>query len=230
MEPVELVNRWLRKLEPEEPSHGNHTDKDLNVLRTPDRKQQPACDEDEPSPTDTLFSSVFDSPQGANILPNGNRSSCGTPGSSVISDDECDIFQDPKTATVAPFSVVGEGEDEVTVPLNGSDDLLSSVAEPCIQAKKSPPAVGLGPKVSVFITSCYQCVLAGLPCSRSLPGCVRCKRAGREHLCLLHRRKLLQEMVIGDAVGNRTPVLLKLRCDDAASWEKKLDLLHKVRV
>jgi hypothetical protein len=92
-----------------------------------------------------------------------------------------------------------------------------SIGEGCVQVNLTSERVTVDITRQIFITSCYQCILAGLPCSRTLPGCSRCKRAGCQHLCLLHRRKLLEEMVIGDVIGNRTPVLLRVRGDDEVS-------------
>ena len=82
---------------------------------------------------------------------------------------------------------------------------------------------------NVFITSCFQCVLAGLPCSRTYPACSRCRRNGSEQLCLLHRRKRSTEMVLGDIIANRTPVLLHVRGEDCQAWDKKLGLLQEVK-
>lgn len=80
----------------------------------------------------------------------------------------------------------------------------------------------------VFITSCFQCLLAGLPCSRTLPACSRCKRFSYSDLCLLHRRKLLEECIPGDTVGNHTPVLIKTKGDDEELWERKTALLGEL--
>ncbi|KAF2680674.1 hypothetical protein K458DRAFT_407154 [Lentithecium fluviatile CBS 122367] len=73
-----------------------------------------------------------------------------------------------------------------------------------------------------WITSCLQCTLAGLQCSRTPPTCSRCKRNGHGEMCLLQRRRRRHEMEVGNSTLNRTPVLLKLKgCDEEVVRRKE---------
>ncbi|KAF2999425.1 hypothetical protein E8E13_007406 [Curvularia kusanoi] len=79
------------------------------------------------------------------------------------------------------------------------------------------------------ITSCTQCVVADLPCSRTVPGCSRCKRNGQASLCLLHRDKFLDERDKTDPLSYSTPVLLRLKDDDEAIWQQKVQLAEQFK-
>ena len=82
----------------------------------------------------------------------------------------------------------------------------------------------------IWITSCLQCVLANLPCSRTPPTCSRCARrkSSAEQPCLLHRRRLPQEMVTADHLICTSPVLLRLHGEDEETWECKSNVCEEV--
>lgn len=234
MEPLDHVIQWLNKLELEEPPRHEDSNPQPQVPHTPNIRPNLALADDEVSPTNTNFSSIFDSPI-ENVRRKKIHSHASTLASSIGSDSDEDNWAErceAKSAEVAPcdpFLVVDEVTSQSIAPSSAADRISGQyINEACVQLKLTAEPVTLGTTRQVFITSCYQCILAGLPCSRALPGCSRCKRAGCQHLCLLHRRKLLGEMVLGDVVGNRTPVLLRLRGDDEVTWENKLVLLHEV--
>lgn len=120
-------------------------------------------------------------------------------------------------------SSIGEFQDPTLLHSTLQKIISKLSAESQFFAK--PPT---GPQL-VFITDCYQCLLAGLPCSRTLTCCSRCKRSEQRDLCLLQRRKLQHEMVPGDAIRNTTPVLLLLEKVDETIWKKKLELLSELQ-
>lgn len=231
MEGLETVLQWLNTLELGEPPLREDPNPEPHVPTTPNGSRTIATAEDGVSPTNTNFSSIFDGPRINSPRERKPHSHASTSASSAGSDSDNDERCVPNPAEawgpllaadevidpfLAPTSGAGEGTDN---PLHDRYGQLRLAPEPAIP----------GTIHQVFITSCYQCLLAGLPCSRTLPGCSRCKRAGCQHLCLLHRRKLLQEMVLGDGVGNRTPVLLKVKGEDGEVWERKVELLHEVK-
>lgn len=131
-------------------------------------------------------------------------------------DTDAEIVNSDDTSTSTRF--ITEFQDAELLYLPDPETLLIPSTE--LQVSSTPPC-GLQ---LVFVTSCYQCLLAGLPCSRTLPCCTRCKRSGRGHLCLMHRRKLRHEMIPGDVIWNTTPVLLKLEGENQNIWEKKVEL------
>lgn len=70
----------------------------------------------------------------------------------------------------------------------------------------------------VSLTSCLQCILLHLPCSRTYSSCTRCVRNGYADFCLLHRRRFAFEH--GE---HRGPVLLKVRGEEKEVWKRKLE-------
>lgn len=80
------------------------------------------------------------------------------------------------------------------------------------------------------ITSCAQCIVANLPCSRTYPCCTRCKRNGHAKLCLLHRMRFLEELDEDKLLSCTIPVLLKVKNEDEAILQQKIEFLKEVRV
>ncbi|KAL6704635.1 hypothetical protein ACN47E_008032 [Coniothyrium glycines] len=74
----------------------------------------------------------------------------------------------------------------------------------------------------VCITSCLQCTLTNLPCSRTPPSCSRCRRKGQQDICLLQRRKFPEEMISATLAEYTTPKLLRLRDEEEQSWNRKM--------
>jgi hypothetical protein len=122
------------------------------------------------------------------------------------------------------------------VPPPGTE--ISSVAESDADTEISdydydePPSTtdntNHSPRRFVMILSCYQCVMAGLPCSRSYPACSRCERAGNADTCLLFRRKLVGEST--REIGfNITPTLLLVEGEDEGVRKRKVALLQEVQ-
>ncbi|KAF2654220.1 hypothetical protein K491DRAFT_779654 [Lophiostoma macrostomum CBS 122681] len=198
---------------------------------------------DEISPTDTVFSdkSVFDSP-----YPH-SATNPGSPATPFGGHD--DVFVDiPKTIAVGPGDAwnlsrgtkiyelqkavdIRRGEKQVN-PRSNIDE--SSVAESDADTEahdyKEPVATvednSHSPRRLVSILSCWQCVLAGLPCSRTYPACSRCERAGRADTCLLFRRKTVQESTRTNT--DITPTLLLVEGEDESFRQNKLALLGEL--
>lgn len=224
---------------------------------TPFRQScQPFAYGDEVSPVSTKFShgAIFDSPEPSPCYNNGPSSwkrhgtYAETDASSVDSDDG--TCQQRDSLDVAPAvhpldakelsdlhlheSPSDEGNTDVTVtnsPVAGiptPDSIVSTQSKSALSPICLEPQDAGAPSL-VFITSCLQCILANLPCSRTPPACSRCKRHSRGESCLLYRRRTKAEMVSGNIVLNTTPVLLKVESDDEAEWEEKTELAEEVR-
>lgn len=103
------------------------------------------------------------------------------------------------------------------------DSVLSSPSSP-----NPDPSLSTPKKTHIILTSCLQCTLMRLPCSRTLPHCTRCVRNGHASLCLAQRRKLTSEMVDGHVVGNQEPVLVRLRGEGAEKWREKCRVYYMV--
>ncbi|CBY00723.1 hypothetical protein LEMA_P018530.1 [Plenodomus lingam JN3] len=101
----------------------------------------------------------------------------------------------------------------------------------------------------VLMTSCIQCTLASLPCSRTPPSCTRCIRNGHAETCLLTRRLFLDEPIRypshlyshpgaggissaygnGDGISMGSVVLLKVvGQDEGVVWEHKRAVLERL--
>ncbi|KAF2756187.1 hypothetical protein EJ05DRAFT_92776 [Pseudovirgaria hyperparasitica] len=65
----------------------------------------------------------------------------------------------------------------------------------------------------VWVTSCLQCVLKGLPCDKTVPRCSRCLRCGEEGHCLL------QFVPYHDSWT--TPILVRFSSDDHQVTEER---------
>ncbi|CAE7008143.1 hypothetical protein PTNB73_00154 [Pyrenophora teres f. teres] len=199
------------------------------------------------SPTDTSFSrrSIFDAPlckklnHGSPIL-----------GFQILNDasDTSDSEGEWESTPIKERIRKAKAESvlEHSAVIQSSQALSSSAAD--LSAYK--PSVDLGvhgphqpaepttqlityepntPRI-VWLTSCLQCTLANLPCSRTHPTCSRCQRAGNPDLCLLHRRSFAFEALDPSKTEKcRTPILLKVKGEDETIWQRKVDLSMELR-
>jgi hypothetical protein len=241
MEPPELVNGWLSRLGSADepcralalPQPDDEVDRTDRLPNTPKGKREATPRLEDASPTNTNFSSIFDSPGKDGMVGVGSLSSSYS-SSSVADDSDWDPYCAEKDIEVVsaghPTAIAAALEESASLnsiePPSEGGSTLSLLDEKI--ADGIPACEQSTTTRHVFITSCYQCILAGLPCSRTLPACSRCQRAGCAPLCLLHRRKLTKEMIPGEPLWNRTPVLLKRRNDPEEIWTQKMKLLHEV--
>ncbi|KAF2714973.1 hypothetical protein K504DRAFT_15172 [Pleomassaria siparia CBS 279.74] len=212
-----------------DPNDNNVEGKWKKAPTTPIHYREASHNFDEISPTNTNFSydSVFDVPE-FGVTVRRNRTNDGSVTSVANSDRDWDIADKEE-----------ELEDDNIVTLGSSLDAhsesLNSYAQPLVSELELestvstysdddlPPLDPTQPRF-VWITSCLQCTYAGLPCSRTPPHCLRCKRSGNGDLCLLQRRKVSEERIRGGGVVNGTPVLLRLQGEDEKTWERKAEL------
>ncbi|KAF2750251.1 hypothetical protein M011DRAFT_474714 [Sporormia fimetaria CBS 119925] len=206
---------------------------------------------EEISPTSTQFTDVFDRPekqwdQESSISDVTTVTESGGEMDNKTGRD--DVSGEKKVSTVAvrrPLSALLGLEQKAEAveddSNNADDDKTTSTipppqpsvpSTPASPSIKSPLATADTPhpsdKATVLLTSCYQCLLAQLPCSRTLPSCTRCIHNGCSHLCLLHRRKLFREMVAGDTEENQIPVLLVLKAEEEEMVREKVGLLREL--
>ncbi|KAF2796305.1 hypothetical protein K505DRAFT_359423 [Melanomma pulvis-pyrius CBS 109.77] len=208
---------------------------------TPSRARQVSEFLDEASPTNTSssYDNVFDSPK-INVTGRGDHdyASSDTSVTSTGEDDpNCEICDrecaEEDIDVVMPEEALDEYSawslDSYTPPTEISVD-INPDAHPYSNLAAPPPLDFTQPRL-VWVTSCLQCIYAGLPCSRNPPTCSRCKRAGYGDMCLLRRRKVCEELVRGEGVKNVMPVLLRLKEEDEGVWERKVELsreLHQI--
>ncbi|KAF2810964.1 uncharacterized protein BDZ99DRAFT_292206 [Mytilinidion resinicola] len=125
------------------------------------------------------------------------------------------------------FSVHFDQDEECDSPAAGSEAQPEVVREEeCYPNLNN--ATTNNPKTLrvILVTSCLHCVLAKLPCSRTLPACSRCVRNGR--LCLPQRRRMNTELVRGDTIGNVLPIPFYLPDDDAETRGRKVALYDEL--
>jgi hypothetical protein len=126
----------------------------------------------------------------------------------------------PLTATILSYDPASNREGSLEYSENHSQESWMIPASPAVVSNQ---------RRITQITSCLQCIHAGLPCSRTAPSCSRCKRNGQGDICLLYRRRFPEEIHESIAELCTTPVLLKLDGEDEASWQGKLSLADEVR-
>lgn len=238
----DLVAGWLEEVGPED-GDGDSTEaqkEEKLIPCTPLRHPQLLVEYDENSPTTSFsYESVFDSPGatptegGPTSAKNRHHSYAETNASSIHDDvNPCDgeedlqclvlpddALDDEQSASLASYDPPSAINSSSHLTIHSTNLALFSV---------SPHFDPHKPRL-IWITSCLQCTLAGLPCSRSSPACSRCMRSGRSKLCLLHRRRTREEMVNGDSLLNTTPILLKAHGDDETVWQQKIRLAQEVR-
>ncbi|KAH6622186.1 hypothetical protein C7974DRAFT_457163 [Boeremia exigua] len=196
---------------------------------TPSRRQLPPLHCEEVSPTNTSFScnSLFDPPALSHDREGLDPFCDDVPDIAPANDQAWDLENKRERCgtalVVKPLDTTFDDADSLV-----SYDPPSEVSSGSnnFDALENTTASLIDPDEPRFvcITSCTQCILADLPCSRTVPHCSRCRRKGQEALCLLHRRTFREEVTCFDAPSCVTPVLLKLQGEDANVWEAKLRL------
>lgn len=245
------VKGWLEEAhidDLETGGNGSHEDKriiesGLQPVTPPPRPQTVPRVRDEISPTDTSFSgrSIFDAPL-------HKKPFHGSPSPGVqIADDESDTTGDGEgewEPTLTKERTLGPEEDRTfegpaRIPISSPDTLnfqdplsYTDIQRPPKSADAASQALTHDsnlPRV-VWLTSCLQCTLAHLPCSRTYPSCSRCQRTGKPDLCLLHRRCFAFEALDPSMLDKcRKPILLKVKGEDEAIWQGKVNLAKELR-
>ncbi|KAF2490548.1 hypothetical protein BU16DRAFT_531036, partial [Lophium mytilinum] len=130
-----------------------------------------------------------------------------------------------------------EAEDEISAPIS-HDEVCGSTADGSMVEPEVVRKIGSRSALDnttnnkieslkvLLVTSCLHCVLAKLPCSRTLPACTRCIRNGRS--CLPQRRRTNTELVRGDPIGNALPIPLYLPDEDAETRASKVALNNEL--
>ncbi|KAF2272769.1 uncharacterized protein EI97DRAFT_504018 [Westerdykella ornata] len=224
----------------------------------------------ETSPTDTHFSSIFDSPEPRNWGWGGavreedeevQTAASSYAASNDGSDDEGDrcprsiVLQDEEEADEneagyddpsSPSTLAPSDNSTPQQEIERAHDIPPDSPPPPQQHQQqqqqqhsltprstnnltrhdslftSSPSPTPPKKTHIILTSCLQCTLARLPCSRTLPHCTRCARNGFAAVCLAQRRKRTSEMVDGDVMGNQEPVLVRLKEEERGEgWGEK---------
>ncbi|KAJ4984003.1 hypothetical protein SVAN01_10497 [Stagonosporopsis vannaccii] len=222
-EDEQLVLSWLRDVDQRVfiDDASESSDRTPTEPKTPLKPQPLVQTYDEVSPTNASFcsESIFDAP----YLPDGTS----------IDDPFCDDI--PGIAPADDKYAIWE-QLNITIPdtqslawHNPPSGIVNDIETPHKTSKETPrttTASPIDPDRPRFtrVTSCIQCILADLPCSRTPPYCSRCKRNGRGNVCLLHRQKYINEIDRSDATTCTTPVLLKLQGEDEIMWGKKKEL------
>ena len=237
------IEGWLEKLESRDPetdeNEGHRISQDeIRVLEptTPIRQTSARPTQDEVSPTDTTFSepSIFDRPLRKGLF------SSPTPRCKTRDD-----HSDTTSIGSDDWELATKTEHPAERPVPPNFSLPPSVPPPSLDfsvsisdADTGEPTTVLDPKAQsplstqepneprpVWITSCLQCILASLPCSRTYPSCNRCKRNDCAEECLLHRRCLISETLdLTEVGGCKTPILLKVKGENDEIWKRKVEL------
>ncbi|KAF2128624.1 hypothetical protein P153DRAFT_41528 [Dothidotthia symphoricarpi CBS 119687] len=233
MEEGDRVTGWLEELEigdlSDEAKESTHAVEEQEQPRTPPRRLKITPDIYESvSPTNTSFynSSVFDSRKDLRS-PRFCIRDDASDATSV--DDDDNDWTNSKTNQkrfVTPKTVYNTPSIDSYKPPSDIDEALQDElpnTNPPIHLPPSP-----GESRLVCITSCLQCTLADLPCSLTVPSCSRCERNGMGDVCLLHRRRFIEEDTQDAALAWSVPVLLKLVGEDEGRWRKKVDLAYQL--
>ncbi|KAL1608085.1 hypothetical protein SLS60_003024 [Paraconiothyrium brasiliense] len=240
------VELWLEALNIEADHEGTRQKMTTTTPSTP--RTKPLCLQrtipqlfEEISPTDTNFSSdiVFDSPLSPSCNATLNpRWDTDTEASSLDDEDEarvrkelfCSVEKLDSNDVKPTIQSRASAQDLTTPlkhPLHGSayPELTSDVDSlPRLVLDFDPEANHL-----ICLSSCLQCVLSDLRCSRTLPSCSRCIRNGHGELCLAQRKRLHVEVFDEDDSVDTDPILLKVEGDDNDTYDKKFKLQDDVR-
>ncbi|KAI4663692.1 uncharacterized protein J4E78_004109 [Alternaria triticimaculans] len=202
----------------------------------PRRSDHRFVPQDEVSPTDTSFSgqSIFDKPLRKNLF------GSPTPKFEIQDDDSDTTSIDsrdwapahgkertlerlvPPAFALRPSKPSARPNPHEAASQTDTDDLT---AVPHLDPQHTLPPHDPNEPRPVWITSCLQCTLAGLPCSRTYPSCSRCKRHNRADECLLQRRRFTSEVMYSSLMDRSTaPALLKVKGEDEGVWERKVEL------
>jgi hypothetical protein len=247
--PVKAVAKWLREVRIADIEEELvEIAEDKLIPYTPIRGLQLRRKYEEISPTDTNFSdnTVFDaaelpppSPQSPSPAINLGRIAYPETEASSISDDDNDNQVPAKvksTGLLTPAdTAVIEQQDDDCLSIYSQNPPSTAEAELCDKPTPFSISVPLPPSPTgepqlIFLTSCLQCTLANLPCTRTLPSCSRCIRNGHGSMCLLHRKRTTAEVLDlhPTDVHYSTPVLLKTWDTDERVWEAKLRLSDRL--
>lgn len=248
MESPNRIAIWLQDLAINTNENINESILDVSELSEtlPPRKDQesPAAPRTPPrrrshtevsfSPTTTSFSigSIFDTSirqpphrsdsPGVDQQTYGNKSD--SDDTSITREDQEEVKDSPRKSTALQIEndiclSDAANDNPITTPLSDADN------------HEAPRTR------RVALTSCLQCLLAYLPCSRTLPACSRCIRNARSP-CLLHRLPFLNEQVLPaarSAVGRSALVKMPGESEDAwvvrneeegrlmAVWRERVD-------
>ncbi|KAF9695084.1 hypothetical protein EKO04_007046 [Ascochyta lentis] len=233
----EWISSWLRDADGEEGDRDVVDAGNFGEVEpvTPPRRPAQLLYYDEISPTSTSFSrgSVFDTPEVSGNPGTGEDPFCddisgitsvlnleagkGQDNSEIVGED----YNNFEIKSFASYDPPSEIDEDLTHSINNTCKALTDTAALPIDPRK--------PRIT-WITSCTQCTLADLPCSRTTPCCSRCKRNGQANVCLLHRRKFRDEIERSESEACTKPVLLKLKGDDESHWREKLRLADEVRL
>ncbi|UPX12480.1 uncharacterized protein EKO05_0003026 [Ascochyta rabiei] len=238
----EWISSWLRDADYEERNQNVNDAGDIGAVEpvTPQRRPLQILNYDEVSPTNTNFShdSVFDTPQGFGDSWTEEDPFCDdVPDVTSVLDFKAEVVQDSRETPQEDFANDFEVRSFASYdpPSDIDEGLAKSINAKSINATSinatskahidtvALPTEQNGIRIT-WITSCTQCILADLPCSRTVPCCSRCKRTGQANVCLLHRRKFREEVERAEAETCTTPVLLKLQGEDESHWVEKLRL------
>jgi hypothetical protein len=241
------IEGWLEKLEIKnhetDEGKGNENTQDeraILVPRTPKRQPNSHATLEEISPTDTSFSgqSIFDVPLRRDLF-GSPTPKCG------IRDDDSDTT----SINSDDWTLVQEKGHALERPVPPNFSLLPSVPSASLDSHGSTLDVSIGefapvPDLKgkpvlltqdpneprpVWITSCLQCTIAGLSCSRTYPYCSRCQRSGRAEECLLHRRCSVSEAPNSTEVAEcKAPLLLKVIGEDDGLSKRKVELAEEL--
>ncbi|RMZ70874.1 hypothetical protein GMOD_00008529 [Pyrenophora seminiperda CCB06] len=245
------IDGWLAKMDIGG-SETNVSDDDEIDKETTENSMQPITPPQRPhkvldvpkeiSPTDTTFSgrSIFDKP-----LPKKAKYDTLDPKFEVLDDvsdttrdseveweptpiKECDL-KSKAGWTLQNTAVTQSGQASVysSAILSLSDKSAEFNTRDFLRYADLTSQLTRDPNIPrlVWLTSCLQCILAGLPCSRTHPSCSRCQRSANPDLCLLHRRCFSFEILDPSKSDECCyPILLKVKGEDEAIWQRKAKL------
>ena len=207
---------------------------------TPQRHDtQQASAREYSSPTNTNFTdnSIFDRPfaPGMRYFDTHNDALSYCSATSIVSSDCSDTDSSYKSQIVRSENLAeAEPQNATGVEVADAHNIKSVKRHAPVIHRETEEVHLVQPKTApnrctlVWVTSCLQCTLAKMPCSRTIPACSRCVRAGCGDMCLLQRRKLNSERVLGAIVGNMTPVLLHEEGQGEGVVERKRALNSEV--
>lgn len=224
---LDLVAQWVETLSIAGPSTPPPKQYAIQQPRDDDSRKVSPTDS-KISPTDSKFSSnsVFDSP-GSALRGTAYEHYAETEASSIDKKQEVDVREENSIQIVPKDS----GAILPTLIEEGSLHDSSYNVPPLAVSLAPVPEEAFDPRAtkSIWLSSCLQCVLADLPCSRTLPACSRCVRNTCGELCLVRRRPLHIEVQDQNGHVEAKSILLKQVGDDETVWQKKNALQEEVR-
>ncbi|KAH9873041.1 hypothetical protein J1614_005438 [Plenodomus biglobosus] len=236
MEHSDNVTTWLKSLTIEDGNIELNQNKQSEPQKpkiepiTPPRRASETQISEDPSPISTIFSdrsSVFDTPlrkthQGFNQIDDNFSDS-----TSIDNDERQGKAHGEPIVDITPVDTTPQLPSPPESlhsydPPSSTPSITNDTCEP--NAHNTHTLHDPSTPRAVTITSCLQCTLARLPCSRTPPSCTRCTRNGHPESCLLTRRLFPEEVARSDCNAARTLTLLKLRGADEELWARKLQV------